>query len=373
MKKALILIVLIFSLNTLPAATHKRMEIALCVDLSASTNGLLEALRTNMWYLMYYLTSYQPQPDVYVGLVLYGKPGYGKENDYIKKVSDLSKNINFIQQELYSTLVSVNAKENYPERAALTCLTEMSWSKEPDTYRTVVMIGNGQLVDGVAMSEVTKMCQKKGFIVNTIYYQTYYNEREVIQWKAMAKACGGISTMIDPSVAMPWEKDIKSSNTSFISEVNDKYNSTFIPYGAEGHKRFAKYMGMDDYARETGPICLEFRLMYKISENYLGVNKDWDLVDLSIVTGKIDTTTIDKKTLPLEYQNMSFKDILRFVSIKKEERLYLQEITNIVAQRNKILTREYYQEYKPIIKRSFYIVLMEIFNAQTDNFHEILD
>ncbi len=373
MKKALILFVLIFNLNTMPAATHKRMEIAFCVDLSASTDGLLEAMRTNMWYIMYYLTSYQPQPDVYVGLVLYGKPGYGKENDYIKQVSDLSKNINFIQQELYATQVLVNAKENYPEKAALTCMTQLSWSKDPDTYKTIVMIGNGALTGNEDMAELIKLSTKKGIIVNTIYYQTYQSEREIIQWQKLAKLCNGISTVIDPAVALPWEKDIKSSNSNFIAEVNDKFNSTFIAYGEDGEKKFAKYMGMDDYARETGPICLEFRLMYKISDNYIGVNKDWDLVDLSIVNGKLDSTALDKKTLPLEYQKMSFKDIFRFVNIKKEERLYLQEITAIVAQRNKILTREYYQEYRPIIKRSFYIVLMEIFNAQTDNFHEILD
>ncbi len=357
----------------MPAAVHKRMEIALCVDLSASTNGLLEALRTNMWYLMYYLTAYQPQPDVYIALVLYGKPGYGKENDYVKKVSDFGKNINFIQQELYSTLVTVNAKENYPEKAVLTCLTDLSWSKEPETYRTVVVIGNGALTGNSDMAELVKISLKKNIVVNTIYYQTYQSEREIIQWKNLAKLCNGVATIIDPAVAQPWEKDIKSSNTDFISEVNDKFNSTFLYYGQDGNKKYAKFMGMDDYARETGPICLEFRLMYKISDNYIGTNKDWDLVDLSIVNGRIDTNSIDKKTLPDEYQKMSFKTILRFVSTKKEERLYLQEITAIVAQRNKILTREYYQEYKPIIKRSFYIILMEIFNSQTDNFHEILD
>ncbi|MCX6182205.1 MAG: hypothetical protein NT150_09785 [Bacteroidetes bacterium] len=373
MKKALILLVLIFNLNTISAATHKRMEIALCVDLSASTTGVLEALRTNMWYLMYYLTAYQPQPDVYVGLVLYGKPGYGVENDYVKIVSDFSKNINFIQQELYSTQVTINAKENFPERALLKCLTNLSWSKEPETYRSVVIIGNGSITGNEYMADAVKISLKKQIVVNTIYFQTYQSEREVIQWERVAKACNGIATVIDPAVAQPWEKDIKSSNSDFIAEVNDKYNSTFMHYGTDGNKKFAKYMGMDDFARETGPICLEFRLMYKISENYLGVNKDWDLVDLSIVNGKIDTNHIDKKTLPIEYQNMSFKDIVRLVNLKKEERLYLQEITNIVAQRNKMLTREYYQEYRPIIKRSFYIILMEIFNAQTDNFHEILD
>ena len=357
----------------MPAATYKRMEIALCVDLSASTTGVLDALRTNMWYLMYYLTSYQPQPDVHVGLVLYGKPGYGKENSYIKKVSDLGKNINFILEELYATQVVINAKENYPEKALLTCMNELNWSDEPETYRTIVIIGNGALIGNADMAEVVKISLKKEIIVNTIYYQTYQSEREIIQWQRLAKACNGISTVIDPAVAQPWEKDIKSSNSDFIAEVNDKYNSTFLHYGEDGNKKFAKYMGMDDYARETGPICLEFRLMYKISENYIGVNKDWDLVDLSIVNGKIDTNKIDKKTLPPEYQNMTFKDIVRFVNIKKEERLYLQEITAIVAQRNKMLTREYYQEYRPIIKRSFYIVLMEIFNAQSDNFHEILD
>jgi|GEM_PF-2907659 len=373
MKKALILLVLIFNLNALHAAPVKRMEIALCVDLSASTSGLLEVLRSNMWYLTYYLNTYAEQPDINIALVLYGKPGFTKETHYIRKVADLGKNVNLIQQELYSTLVAVSAKENYPEKAVLVCLQDLSWSKEPNTYRTVVVIGNGSLVDVGAMEEIAKISKKKGIYVNTIYFKTYQNEREINQWAKLAKDCNSINYMIDPAIAQPWEKDFKSSNSSFLAEVNEKYNATMIPYGEDGHKKFAKYLSMDDFARETGPVCLEFRLMYKISENYVGLNKDWDLVDLSTMGEKIDTNAIDRKLLAEQYKRIPLKTLLRVIETKKEERIYLREITAIVAQRNKMLTHDYYQEFRPIIRRSFYLVLMDLFNTQTDNYHEILD
>ena len=118
--------------------------------------------------------------------------------------------------------------------------------------------------------------------------------------------------------------------------------------------------------------CQEFRLLYKVSNNYLGANTSWDLVDLSI-SGQVDTNKIDKKYLPEIYRSMSYKDLLSVIERKKEERMYLREIVNITSRRNVLLTHDYYQEYKAVIRKSLSIMLMQNINQDIDNVHLIME
>ncbi len=347
------------------------MEVAICADLSSSTKGLLEAMRTNMWYLMHYLTSYQPQPDVRFGMVLYGKPGYGEKNDYNRLISDLGKRINSIQEELYSTSVSEPALENFPEKALLKTIEELSWSEGTDVYKTIFFIGNGA-INTSELKKIAKAAKKKGIIVNAMYYKTYHNLAELNQWTELAKALEVELVVIDPTLVTPWEKDIKSSNTELMLQANEKYNNTFLYYGEGGYRRHQMYLQMDKYASESGKNCLELRFMYKISENYFGVNSDWDLIDYSM-HASIDTTKLDKKLLPEQYRTMTFENILKVVERKKEERLYLRDIGNIYSSRNRILTHDYYQEYKGTVHRALYFTILEVINSQIDNYHLILD
>ena len=107
MKRLILLILLCCSLLETKATVYEKADIAICADLSYSTKGLLDALRQNMWYLMHYLTVYSPQPNVRIGMMCYGKIGFGRENNYIRLVSDLSNRMNALNSN--STNASLTA------------------------------------------------------------------------------------------------------------------------------------------------------------------------------------------------------------------------------------------------------------------------
>jgi len=177
---------------------------------------------------------------------------------------------------------------------------------------------------------------------------------------------------ISPSLVLPLEREMQSSNTDISMEANEKYNYTFIPYGKNGKAELSAFLELDAYAKQSGMHCQEFRLLYKVSNNYLGANTHWDLVDLSI-SGKLDTNKIEKNYLPDIYRNLSYIDLLLVIERKKEERMYLREIVNITSRRNVVLTHDYYQKYKAVIRKSLYILLMQNINEDIDNVHLIMD
>jgi hypothetical protein len=371
MKRVILLILLSCSLECAIAAVYQKAEIAICADLSYSTKGFLEGLRTNMWYLMNHLSVYEPQPTVKMGMVCYGKTGYGSENNYTRMLSDLTAQINIIQEELYSTVNGEPARESFPEAALMKTIDDLSWSKDANTYKTIFFMGNGMLHDRY-FDDIVKSAQKKGIVLHVMYYRTYHNQDEIVSWTALCHELNIDLQYIEPAVIMPLGREIKSDNTEMVLEANSKLNNTYIPYGEHGVRDFNKYLELDQWAKQTDIHCQEFRFMYKISNSNAGANKGWDLVDLSL-SGELDTNTIEKKFLPEMYRNLSFTDLLKVVDRKKEEREYLREIANITARRNVTLTHDYYQEYKGIIGKSLYILVMQNINADIDNVHLIMD
>lgn len=371
MKRVILLILLCCSLLETKATVYEKADIAICADLSYSTKGLLDALRQNMWYLMHYLTVYSPQPNVRIGMMCYGKIGFGRENNYIRLVSDLSNRINAIQQEMYAMVNGEPALESYPEIALLRTIDEFSWSKDVSSYKTIFFMGNGKLRSKY-FSDIVKSAKKKGIIIHVMYYQAYNNQEEIDSWMRLCKELDVDLQYINPSFVLPLEREVQSSNLDISLEANEKYNRTFIPYGEHGQREFNKYLELDACAKQTGMHCQEFRLLYKVSNNYLGANTNWDLVDLSI-SGQLDTNTIDKKYLPDMYRNMSYTDLLAVIDRKKEERMYLREIVNITSRRNVLLTHDYFQEYKAVIRKSLYILLMQNINQDIDNVHLIME
>src|SRR5665213_1337893 len=68
----------------------KKIDIALCLDLSGSTNGLIDKFREGIWDIVNEVNKLSPAPEVRIGLVAYGRPSYGKSTDYVKVMYDLT-------------------------------------------------------------------------------------------------------------------------------------------------------------------------------------------------------------------------------------------------------------------------------------------
>src|SRR5215510_10211146 len=69
----------------LPEKTGKQsnqlppIDIVFCVDLSGSTNGIIEHLRNNIWHFIHEMENLEPVPDYRIGFIGYSRPSFGKE------------------------------------------------------------------------------------------------------------------------------------------------------------------------------------------------------------------------------------------------------------------------------------------------------
>jgi hypothetical protein len=84
-----ILFVFFFSKQVCGQQSEERpLDIVFCLDLSGSTNGLVNDVRDNLWLIANELNAMQPKPDFRLGVICFSRPSFGKEDGYVKVFSD---------------------------------------------------------------------------------------------------------------------------------------------------------------------------------------------------------------------------------------------------------------------------------------------
>src|SRR5205085_7058638 len=89
--------------NTKDKST-KEIDVVFCLDLSASTNGLLEDIKENYWNLINHANALKPSPKLRISLVGYARPSFGSKNSYVKILSGLTTNFD----SLYEVIEKLN-------------------------------------------------------------------------------------------------------------------------------------------------------------------------------------------------------------------------------------------------------------------------
>ncbi len=305
------------------------VDIVFCMDLSGSTNGLLDNLKTKFWDVSNEISMYSPPAQLRVGVVAYSRPKYGKENYYIKIISDLTGDLDRVENELLSIKTITEQGKQYVGPALLKCVEELSWSKDKNALKVIFIVGNGLV--NLGGNEYMTACEKavaKKIIVNSVFCKTYVNMEEIMQWKKIADLGRGTYYEIDINrkpVLIPSDFD-----NAGLENLNTALNNTYLYYGPEGKSRGALQVELDNKMKEMHFLYFLSRATAKASANYQGKNKAWDLVDLSNET-RINFSNIDRNLLPDSLHAASDDDLKKAVDMKWSERRKIIESMKIIG------------------------------------------
>ena len=315
-----------------PAAneTPSDIDIVLCVDLSSSTNGVLEIIRQNIWKIMGDFVYYKPMPKVRFGFVGFGRPSYGKENKFISIISDFTYNYDELAQKLFDMRSVVAKGDCFISDVVYSATKNMSWSKEESTLKLMYIIGNGSPFIGTAdMETVCETARKKGIVINPIYYKSYASVGEEKKWMDFAESCGNnLSTvaLLQPLVLLKKEYDNR-----VLFSANTVLNNTYVYYGKYGKTRQESQLALDQNAADAGENEIESRIVTKASELYQQKNALWDLVDLTNKDG-VDFLKMDMQFLPDTLKNYDSAKLEAYLLGKKKERADAIALINMINQ-----------------------------------------
>src|SRR5712692_5314292 len=79
----------------------KDIDLAICLDVSNSMDGLIASAKTKLWDIVNELAKIKPMPNLRVALFSYGNDRYDPKIGWIKKDLDLTTDLDALYQKLF--------------------------------------------------------------------------------------------------------------------------------------------------------------------------------------------------------------------------------------------------------------------------------
>ncbi|WP_395743216.1 VWA domain-containing protein [Prosthecobacter sp.] len=311
-----------------PASDAPLVQIAVLLDTSSSMSGLIEQAKTQLWKLVNEFISAKQggkTPVVQVALYEYGKSSLRAEENWIRQIQPLTRDLDKVSEELFA--LTTNGGEEYCGAVIQRATKDLAWDANPKVYKAIFIAGNEPFTQGPVDSK--KSCQSaiaKGIIVNTIHCGS---EAQGIaeHWNEGALLADGKYLVIDQNQAIV---HVEAPQDKEIVKLNEQLNSTYVNYGSAAPAAKARQIAQDDNAAAKAESGAQVqRVLTKSSANYC--NSAWDLVD-ACKQKDFDIAKVKEADLPEEMKKMSLEERKAYLEKKTAER---EEIQRKVLALNK--------------------------------------
>jgi len=311
---------------------HRPLDLVICVDLSGSTNGLINNVRDNLWLIVNQANIMSPAPDLRIAVVGYSRPSFEKNTGYVKVLCDLTHNFDHIETELYKLKPSIEKGDQFVSAAIATCLTQLSWSKQIDAFKVVFLSGNGMVTsNGYDYVKYCEQAAEKNIIINTLYIPNGANIiRELPAWRRIATITKGMQSEI--TVANNDKVVVfQDAKMSIVQNLNNKLNASYLWAGLDSSFCRRSLNTADSGAFYSMKEAFFNRVYFKSTETYQHILKECDLVNAYTIgsASVVDTTQIESATTKkIKEHFIEMKESRSRISIEIRSELPEQEVND---------------------------------------------
>jgi hypothetical protein len=205
---------------------EKELDIVFCLDLSGSTNGLIEDFRENLWYISNQLLAMEPSPVLRIGVVGFSRPSFGKNNAYIKILSDITDDLDAVAASVYRLRSTVEKGDQYVVPALETCVRDLNWSPSSNAVKMIFLVGNGMaVINARSYEKVCMEASKNRIIIESLYVLSNGNMiKELPAWRRIAALAGGRQTEL--TIHKADHTNIWNEKTPQSISINKKLHQT---------------------------------------------------------------------------------------------------------------------------------------------------
>jgi hypothetical protein len=322
-----------------PAADREKgkvVELALCLDVSGSMDGLIGSAKARLWDVVNELARAKPTPDLRVALYSYGSNAYDEKAGWVRQELELTGDLDRVSEKLFALKTATPNSKEYVGRVCRAALDGLKWSDGPDVLKVVFVCGNEEATQDheVALKDVAASATKKGVSINTVYCGSAL-ATEAASWKDFATLAGGHFAAIDQdrgtaSIATPVDKE--------LAELSVKLNETFCFVGKGGEALAENQRKQDDNAAKLGGGAAASRAESKAGALYRFEGQD--LVDRLRRDSKFDVKKVAVEELPDRLKKMTPEEREKHVRGLLAKREELEKGIAELSKKREIYLRE---------------------------------
>ncbi len=320
--------------STMVAASPPRpIDLAICLDISGSMDGLLNAARQNLWAVVNEMATLKPAPALRVALLTYGCSAHSADSGWVKLETGFTTDLDLVSQKLFE--LTTNGGEEYVARVVRSALDQLEWSPDQKALKLLFVAGNEAATQDPKL-DVPTQCRDAiahGIVVNSIYCGNP-QDGEAPGWREVAKLADGQFAAIEQDanlvVVTPFDEQLAALSTTI--------NTTYVPYGNEGVVMAENQVRQDGNVAGLNPAAAAQRCQTKASGLY--ANSHWDLVD-ACSDPKFALGDVDKKLLPEALRGLTTEQLRAHVDAQAKKRGELkQQIEKLGKQRDAHVQQE---------------------------------
>jgi von Willebrand factor type A domain len=314
-------------------ATKRPIDLAICLDISGSMDGLIDAARQNLWSVVNDLATLQPAPTLRVALLTYGCSAHPAESGFVVVETDFTTDLDLVSQKLFA--LKTNGGDEYVARVVQKAVDGLTWSNDRGALQLMFVAGNEPATQDpqLDVAVAAKAAISRGVVVNTIFCGDPTQGIDT-GWAEVAKLADGKYAAIqqDQSVAIVTPFDAQ------LVELSTAMNVTYLPYGAQREVWAANQVAQDSNASVLNIGAAAQRCQTKASGLY--DNRQWDLVD-ACEDPKFELDKVKKEELPEALRKLTPVELRAAIAAQKTKRAEIkQKVDAVGKQRDAFLQEE---------------------------------
>jgi hypothetical protein len=299
-------------------AKTRHVDLAICLDVSGSMEGLINSAKQKLWDVVNELATAKPAPELRVAILTYGNPSYGEGTGWVRTDLELTGDLDAVNQKLFS--FTTNGGTEYVGRVVSRAGSSLKWSEDKDALKLLFVAGNegADQDQEVNFRNAVKEAIGKGIQVNSIYCGRN-TDADAPGWQEVAKLGDGKYTNIDQNVAAV--AAVATPMDGELVRLNDELNKTYVAYGTKGKESQANQIVQDKNAAGMSEQAAASRAVTKGSTLYK--TSSWDLV--GAVNDGLKLEEVPEAELPEEMKKMKDKEREHYVAQMQQKRSELQQ------------------------------------------------
>lgn len=334
------------------------VDLAICLDISGSMNGLIHAARQNLWAVVNQLAAVKPTPKLRVALLTYGCNGHPPASGWVKVESGLTDDLDLISKLLFAQ--TTNGGEEYVARVVQTALEQLQWSAERATLKILFVCGNeGADQDKqVDFRATSKAAIARGVIVNSIYCGNPADALAPL-WREVATLADGQFAAIDHNQNLA----IQTPFDEQLVKLSAAINETYLPYGKDGRAAAMNQKEQDKNAEGLGAQAAAQRCQTKGGGLYW--NAGWDLVD-ACADPKFELDKLKAEDLPESMRAMQPADRRAHVEQHRQRRAELRQQVEELGKKRDAFVLEEQKKRGEQAAKTFESAVLQLVRAQAE-------
>ena len=297
-----------------------KIQIAILLDTSTSMNGLINQTRNQLWQIVNEFSTAKRNgvtPLLEVAVYEYGNNSLSPEKGFVRQVTALTSELDQVSEALFA--LHTNGGDEYCGYAINTAISELNWSHSDSDIKTIFIAGNEPFSQGpMSYKTAIHKARSLGITVNTIHAGDRHAGIEG-EWQQGAQLAGGDFMSINHNHRVA---HITTPHDKKLSELNQKLNKTYVPYGKDGQAKMQRQSKQDIESESISSALMAKRTKSKASSMYN--NASWDLVD-AVSEGDVNIQDLPAAKLPAILKNMDNDQKTAYVQKKTAERKALKE------------------------------------------------